>query len=84
VYGERVSIEKFNNVFENALYDEYMRNRILNSLEEETKSVKDLAIELEIDPSKVLEYMLVLKGRGQVAMDKIVGITPMYINTMGG
>ncbi len=84
VYGERVSMEKFNNVFENAIYDEYMRNRILISLEEDSKSVKDLAIELEIDPSQILGHILILKGRSQVAMDKIVGITPLYVNTMEG
>jgi F420-non-reducing hydrogenase iron-sulfur subunit len=84
VYGERVSMEKFNNVFENAIYDEYMRNRILISLEEDSKSVKDLAIELEIEPSEILGHILILKGRSQVAMDKIVGITPLYVNTMEG
>jgi F420-non-reducing hydrogenase iron-sulfur subunit len=84
VYGERVSMEKFNNVFENAIYDEYMRNRILISLKEDSKSVKDLAIELEIDPSQILGHILILKGRSQVAMDKIVGITPLYLNTMEG
>ncbi|TFF69241.1 MAG: hydrogenase iron-sulfur subunit [Promethearchaeota archaeon] len=82
VYGEKVSLERFNDVFENAIFDEYVRNRILLSLKEDKKSVKDLAIELNMEPSKILEHILILKGRSQVAMDKIVGITPLYISTL--
>jgi F420-non-reducing hydrogenase iron-sulfur subunit len=84
VYGEKVSMERFTEVFENAIYDEYIRHWILLSLQKDPKSVKDLAIELKIDPSKVLDHILVLKGRGQVAMDKILGITPIYVNVMEG
>jgi coenzyme F420-reducing hydrogenase delta subunit len=82
VYGEKVSLERFNDVFENAIFDEYIRNRIVLSLKEDEKSVKDLAIELNMEPSKILEHILILKGRSQVAMDKIVGITPLYISTL--
>ena len=82
VYGEKVSLERFNDVFKNAIFDEYIRNRIVLSLKEDEKSVKDLAIELNMEPSKILEHILILKGRSQVAMDKIVGITPLYISTL--
>ncbi|TFG16820.1 MAG: hydrogenase iron-sulfur subunit [Promethearchaeota archaeon] len=82
IYGEKVSLERFNDVFENAIFDEYVRNRIVLSLKEDTKSVKDLAIELNMDPSKILSHILILKGRSQVSMDKIVGITPLYISTL--
>jgi F420-non-reducing hydrogenase iron-sulfur subunit len=84
VYGEKVSRERFTEVFDNAIYDEYMRHWILLSLAKDPKSVKDLAIELKINPSEVLDHILVLKGRGQVAMDKILGITPIYVNVMEG
>jgi F420-non-reducing hydrogenase iron-sulfur subunit len=84
VYGEKVSPERFNEVFEKAIYDEYMRHYILLSLAKDPKSVKDLAIELKIDPSEVLDHVLVLKGRGEIAMDKIVGLTPIYMNVMEG
>jgi len=84
VYGEKVSEEEFKELFNNAIYDEYMRHRILLSLRKDPKSVKDLAIEFEIKPSEILDHMLVLKQRGQIAMDKIVGITPIYLNVMEG
>jgi len=78
VYGEKVSIDKFNEIFNTAILEEFNRHRILVSLENDSKSVKDLAIELKIDPSIVLEHMLTLKSRGQVDFGEIIGITPMF------
>ncbi|MFX1571193.1 MAG: ArsR family transcriptional regulator [Promethearchaeota archaeon] len=78
VYGEKVPIEKFNEVFDSAIEEEYNRHRILISLENDSKSVKDLAIELNIDPSAVLEHMVILKSRGQVDFGQLVGLTPMF------
>ena len=78
VYGEKVSLEKFNEIFDSAITDEYNRHRILVSLDKDSKSVKDLAIELKIDPSVVLEHMVILKSRGQVDFGGLVGITPMF------
>ena len=73
-----IAIEKFNEIFDSAIIEEYERHRILISLEKERRSVKDLAAELEIDPSIVLEHMTVLKTRGLVDFGEIVGITPMF------
>ena len=81
VYGEKVPQEKFDQILDSAIHDEYIRARILLSLEKEPKSVKDLAAEFGIDPSEVLENMLILKGRAQVDMGEIEGITPIYIRT---
>jgi len=78
VYGEQISIEKFNEILDSAIIEEYERNRILVSLEKDKKSVKDLAAELKIDPSVVLEHILTLKNRGLVDFAEIVGITPMF------
>jgi len=78
VYGEQVSLEKFNEVFDSAIIEEYERNRILISLEKDSRSIKDLATELEIDPSIVLEHMTILKTRGLVDFGEFVGITPMF------
>lgn len=78
VYGEKVPLEKFNEIFDSAIIEEYNRYRILLSLEKDSKSVKDLANELKIDPSVVLQHMIILKSRGQVDFGEIVGITPMF------
>ncbi|MBD3212426.1 MAG: hydrogenase iron-sulfur subunit [Candidatus Lokiarchaeota archaeon] len=84
LYGEKIPEEEFQEIFKKAIYDEYIRHRILVSLGNDPKSVKDLAIEFEIKPSEILDHILVLKQRGQIAMDKIVGITPIYLNVMEG
>jgi F420-non-reducing hydrogenase iron-sulfur subunit len=78
VYGEKTDMDTFMEIFNNAIVEEYQRARILISLEEDRKSVKDLAAELQIDPSIVLEHMTILKTRGQVDFGEIVGITPMF------
>jgi len=82
VYGEKVPKEKFDNIFNQAVYDEYQRHRILLALQKDAKSIKDLAIELDIDPSEILEHILILRSRNQVAMDDIVNNTPIYINVV--
>ena len=78
VYGEKTDISEFMKIFDEAVVEEYQRAQILISLEEDRKSVKDLAKELEIDPSIVLEHMTILKTRGLVDFGEIVGITPMF------
>jgi hypothetical protein len=84
VYGEKVSLEKFDDILDKAVCDEYLRHRILISLSNDPKSVKDLAIELKTDSSVILENILVLKSRSQIIMEKIVGISPIYANIMEG
>ncbi|MEJ2248178.1 MAG: hydrogenase iron-sulfur subunit [Candidatus Lokiarchaeota archaeon] len=79
VYEELIPKEKFDTLFNKAIYDEYLRSRMLISLRKDSKSVKDLAIELNIPANEVLDHILVLKGRGNISMSKIVGITPLYM-----
>jgi len=79
VYGEIVPLTKFNDIFDKAIADEYIQARILLSLEKDPKSIKDLAIEFNIDPSEVLKNILILKSRAQVDMEKIIGITPIFV-----
>ncbi|MHA1525762.1 MAG: hydrogenase iron-sulfur subunit [Promethearchaeota archaeon] len=79
VYGEIISETKFDNIFSLAVKDEFERHRILLALEKESNSVKDLAVDLKIDPSQVLEHMLVLKTRGQVDFQEIIVNTPIFM-----
>jgi len=82
VYGEKFPKERFDNLFDAAINNEYIRNRILLSLEKNPKSVKDLATQLNIDSKEILNHILVLKGRNQVAMEDIIENQPIYINVM--
>ncbi len=78
-FGEKVPMEKFNEIFDSAICDEYLRSRILFALGKGIQSVKNLAIELKTDPSIILEHILVLKSRGLVDYHEIVGNTPIYV-----
>jgi len=79
VYGEVISEQRFDNIFSLAVKDEYERYRILLALEKESKSVKDLAVNLNLEPSKVLEHMLILKTRSQVDFQEIIVNTPIFM-----
>lgn len=79
VYGEKVPLEKFNNMLNLAIKDELERHQILLSLEKDSKSVRDLAIELNIDPSVILEHMIILKSRNQIDFQNIIGNTPIFM-----
>ena len=78
VYGDKTDMDMFMKIFDAAIVEEYERAQILISLEEDRKSVKDLAAELQLDQSVVLELITLLKTRGQVDYGEIVGITPMF------
>ena len=82
VYGVKFPKERFDNLFDAAINNEYIRNRILLILEKNPKSVIDLATDLNIDSKEVLNHILVLKGRNQVAMEDIIENQPIYINVM--
>ena len=79
VFGEQIDSEEFIEMFDKAIQDEYERYRILLALEEDSKSVKELAAELEIDPSVVLEHTLILKNRMLVDFQEIIGNTPIFM-----
>ncbi|NVM44006.1 MAG: hydrogenase iron-sulfur subunit [Candidatus Lokiarchaeota archaeon] len=78
-YGERIPVDEFNAIFDEAIHDEFVRQRILLSLSNKVLSVKDLATELKLDPSEILENMLTLKSRGEIDYQRIDGNTPLYM-----
>ncbi len=80
-YGEKVPIEKFNEIFDSAIHQEYVRERILLALGKDINTVKDLGKELNVDPSEILEHMLILKSRNLIDYEGIEGNTPLYVRT---
>jgi hypothetical protein len=79
VYGEKLSKDEYDNLMVQSIKDEYERHRILLALNDKSQSVKSLAVELDIDPSKVLEHILVLKGRSEVDFQEIIKNTPIFM-----
>jgi F420-non-reducing hydrogenase iron-sulfur subunit len=79
VYGEKYPKDQFEQLMDIAIKEEFERHLILVAMEDGSKSVKSLAKELDIDPSVVLEHVLVLKKRSQVDFQEIIENTPIFM-----
>jgi F420-non-reducing hydrogenase iron-sulfur subunit len=78
VYGEDVSQEEFDETMDDALSSEYTRNRIYLLLEKEPMSIKHLSKRLGLDNKQVLDHVVILRRRGQIAVDRVEDMTPVY------
>ncbi|NVM54805.1 MAG: hydrogenase iron-sulfur subunit [Candidatus Helarchaeota archaeon] len=79
VYEEKIPLEEFEYLQDQAIFDEFIRQKTYLLLESDSLSVKELAQCLEIEPRKVLKHVVSLRQRGMVALEKIEGVTPYYI-----
>jgi coenzyme F420-reducing hydrogenase delta subunit len=79
VYGERLEQEEFDNVINEALSSEFVRNRILNMTKEHPKSVLEMAKELDENPKDILRQIIALRRKGLVELKEIQGTSPMYV-----
>jgi heterodisulfide reductase subunit A len=78
VYGEKLNQEEFDKVINEALFSEFIRNRILNLTKDQALSVKQMALELDTNASDVLKQIIALRRRGLVELTEISGSSPMY------
>ncbi len=78
VYGEDVSQEEFDEIMDEAVNAEYVRNRIYLMVKKEPLSVKDLSKHLDMDSRTVLRYMVMMRQRGWVTVDRVEGTSPLY------
>lgn len=79
VYGEKLKQEEFDEVINEALISEFVRNRILNVTKEDPKSVLQMAEELNESPNNILKQIVALRRKGLVELIEISGTSPMYI-----
>lgn len=80
VYNEKKTQEEWDVFMEDAIVAEFERKRILGLITEIPMSVKDLAKEIELPTDRVLDHIVFLRKRNQLALDKIEGFTPKYIS----
>ncbi|MHA1729595.1 MAG: hydrogenase iron-sulfur subunit [Promethearchaeota archaeon] len=78
VYGEIIEQERYDEIVEEAILDEFSCQEMLLAMEKEPKSVKDMAKKLKIESSKVLQYVVKLKGNGLIDLSSIENVTPYY------
>lgn len=77
-YGEVFTEHEINRALSGIIIDEMATHSILAALEKHQAAVIDIAKELEIPAPDVLKYVLALKRRGLVVMDKVAGQSPIY------
>lgn len=78
VYGKIVDREYYDQILEEAIQEEYVCQRMLQSMGIFPKSVKIMADELEINPNIILRYVTKLRGNGLIDLHGIEGVTPSY------
>jgi coenzyme F420-reducing hydrogenase delta subunit len=84
VYGEVKTEEEWEELFNTAIENEYVRCRILKLTGKQPYSVIDLAKELNQPSDKVLEHIVYLRKNNLVAMNNIEGTTPKYVSLEEG
>ena len=77
-YGEKTTQEDFDEVMDDAIKAEYVRNRIRLLAKNEPLSVKEMAKRLDLDPAEVLRHIVILRRRGLITVDSIKGTSPLY------
>ena len=83
-YGDVISEEKFENILNDAVYNEFIRHKILPKITRQSKSVPEISKEIQIEANKVLRHIITLRQRGLVDLDKINEEIPMFISIKEG
>jgi len=84
VYGNQIPAEKFENLLNDAIHNEFVRHKIVIKIKEIGKSVPDIANEIGIKASEVLEHIVVLRSRGLVDVHEINEEIPTFISISEG
>jgi len=79
VYDELLQPEEFDELMDEVIDAEFIRNRILSLVKDNALSVKEMAKQLDLDPAVVLKHISNLRTRGLVSLDRIEGNSPLYI-----
>jgi len=84
VYGEQISVERFENLIDDVIKNEFIRHIIIIKIKDKGKSVPAIANEIGIKAREVLEHIVVLRSRGLVDVAEINEEIPTFISIGGG
>lgn len=84
VYGDKMPQEEFDEMMENVVDAEHVRNSIYLLLKNGPLSVKELSNRLGLDPKKVLRHIVVMRRKGLITLDRIEGTSPLYVALEAG
>ena len=78
MYGEIFTEHEFNRAIDMIIVEETELQEIIAKLREGSQSVKDLAKALAIPAARVFRYIIALKRKGMVTLEKVSGRTPIF------
>ncbi len=78
VYGELYAEGQINICYDAIFRDEYLRCRILEVIQGEARSVKQIAEMLEKSPGEILSEVVELRRKNLLSIEKIDDRTPLY------
>jgi coenzyme F420-reducing hydrogenase delta subunit len=78
VYNKLIERERLEKLMDEIIDEEMLRHKILNILNKEPRSVKDMAKDIGSSPREILEQVVILKERGLIGLKEISGSSPIY------
>lgn len=79
VYDDIVPLDKFEAIEDEAIIQEYHRQKMLLLLKKESLSIESMSEKIHIEKSKVLEHVTNLRTKGLIELDRIDEVTPYYM-----
>ena len=78
MYGEVFTEHEFSRAIDMIIVEETEVQAILLKLRDGAASVKELAKALAIPGDRVFRYILALKRKGMIELEKVAGRSPLY------
>jgi len=84
VYGEMKDQAEWDEFLDEALLTEFERKQILGMIRGAPLSVREIAGKVFLPTERVVEHIITLRGKNQLALDSIDGFTPRYLALYAG
>ena len=78
VYHEKMSQEEFDKLLDEIAGNEFIRHKIHLMTWTEPHSIKELAGEVKMKPSEVLQQIVAMRRRNMITLDHVEGSTPYF------
>jgi len=79
-YNERIPIEKFEQILDDTIQNEFERHKILQIISENGKSVPEISKEIQLAPNNVLNHIVSLRQKGLVDLHELNEEIPLFIS----
>lgn len=77
-YGEKIPPEQFDDLMDDIVEAEFIRNKIYVLTKTKPLSVKDIAEATNMKPAAVLQHIVNMRRRNMIALDHVDATTPFY------